>query len=90
MGKIMRKQILMSKIIMAIVFLLMLPIEVQAYVGPGAGLSAFGSLLALIAAIILGIFGFLWFPIKRMMKKRSEKPQGDNQLEPHTESEKSE
>ena len=42
----------------------------QAYIGPGAGLSALGSLLALIAVIVVAIVGFVWFPLKRMMRKR--------------------
>lgn len=41
-----------------------------AYIGPGAGLSAIGSLLAVVAAIVVGVVGFLWYPIKRMVKKR--------------------
>ena len=59
---------------------LLFPSSAFAYVGPGAGLSAFGSLLALIAAIIIGLFGFLWFPIKRMMKKlKKSQEEGDAQ-----------
>ncbi len=46
-----------------------LPSTVYAYVGPGAGLSAIGSVLALIAAIVLSIIGFVWFPIKRIWRK---------------------
>jgi hypothetical protein len=42
----------------------------SAYVGPGAGLSAIGSVLALLAAIVAAIFGFLWYPIKRMLRKK--------------------
>jgi len=41
-----------------------------AYVGPGAGLSAIGSVLALIGAIFMLIIGFLWYPIKRLLKKK--------------------
>ncbi len=41
-----------------------------AYVGPGAGLSALGSLFALLAAVVVAIFGFLWYPIKRLLGKR--------------------
>lgn len=37
------------------------------YVGPGAGLSAIGSLLALLAAIVMMIVGFFWYPIKRLL-----------------------
>ena len=41
-----------------------------AYLGPGAGLSALGSLLALIAAVFVAIFGFVWYPVKRLLKKK--------------------
>lgn len=49
----------------------------QAYLGPGAGLGAFGTLLALLGAILLLIAGFLWYPIKRLLARRkaSEKPE---------------
>ena len=40
-----------------------------AYVGPGAGLTAIGSLLALLSAVVLGIIGFLWYPVKRLMRR---------------------
>jgi len=40
----------------------------QAYVGPGAGLSAIGSLVALVLAVLVAIIGFLWYPLKRLMK----------------------
>lgn len=50
-------------------FSLFWPVHAHAYIGPGAGLSAIGSLLALVAAVVVAIFGFLWFPIKRLMKR---------------------
>lgn len=47
-----------------------------AYVGPGGGISAIGSLIALISAVFLALVGFLWFPIKRLIKsmKKSQPP----------------
>ena len=42
----------------------------HAYIGPGAGLSAIGSLLALIVAVLAGIVGFVWYPVKRILKGR--------------------
>ncbi len=48
--------------------LLLAPVS-TAYVGPGAGLSAIGGALALIGALLLGIIGFFWYPIKRLMRK---------------------
>jgi len=41
-----------------------------AYVGPGAGLTAIGSVIALFGAIGLAIVGFLWYPIKRLRRRR--------------------
>jgi hypothetical protein len=40
----------------------------HAYVGPGLGLGAIMSFLALIGAVFLGILGFLWYPIKRLIR----------------------
>ena len=41
-----------------------------AYIGPGAGLSAIGTLLGLVGAILLAIVGFVWYPVKRLLKAR--------------------
>ena len=41
-----------------------------AYIGPGAGLSAIGSVLALIGATLLLIVGFVWYPFKRLLRRR--------------------
>lgn len=44
--------------------------DASAYIGPGAGLSALGSLLALVLAVFVAIAGFFWYPIKRLVKGR--------------------
>ncbi len=46
------------------------PTAAHAYIGPGAGISAIGSLLVLIAVVLLSIVGFVWYPVKRLMKNR--------------------
>jgi hypothetical protein len=43
------------------------PSPAMAYIGPGAGLSAFGALLAVVVAVLAAILGFLWYPIKRLL-----------------------
>lgn len=40
-----------------------------AYVGPGAGLTALGSLVALFGAIGLALVGFIWYPAKRLRRR---------------------
>lgn len=44
-----------------------------AYVGLGGALSAIGSFLALLAAVVIALFGFVWYPIKRLMRSRRDK-----------------
>jgi len=51
-----------------LVFLLALSSFAHAYVGPGAGLSALGTVAAFIGACLLIIVGFVWYPIKRLLK----------------------
>lgn len=51
------------------VCLMFAPAQAFAYIGPGAGLSAIGSFLALLAAVAVTIVGFVWYPIKRLLKK---------------------
>lgn len=48
---------------------LLLPETAQAYGGPGSVISGIGALLAAIAAIGAAIFGFFWFPLKRLYQK---------------------
>ncbi|MGH6916957.1 MAG: hypothetical protein ACREJ0_04545, partial [Geminicoccaceae bacterium] len=41
-----------------------------AYIGPGAGLSAIGLVLAKVAALGLAVVGFVWYPVKRLLRRR--------------------
>jgi hypothetical protein len=36
------------------------------YVGPGAGVTALGTVIALVVGLVLGIVGFVWYPVKRL------------------------
>jgi hypothetical protein len=40
-----------------------------AYLGPGVGLSAIGAFLALIVGVIVAFFGFIWYPLRRLLRK---------------------
>lgn len=44
-----------------------------AYGGPGSVISGVGALLAALAALLASIFGFIWFPLKRLYHKMTEK-----------------
>jgi hypothetical protein len=49
--------------------MLTLSFPAAAYMGPGAGITAVGCLLALGAGIWYTFKGFLWLPLKRLFKK---------------------
>ena len=41
----------------------------EAYVGPGVGLSALGSILAFLGTVLLLLVGFVWYPLKRFLSR---------------------
>lgn len=42
----------------------------QAYIGPGAGLGAIAVAVALVLGAVLLLFGFVWYPLRRMLRNR--------------------
>ncbi len=48
---------------------LLAPEAALAYGGPGSVISGIGALLAAIAAVGAALFGFFWFPLKRLYQK---------------------
>lgn len=57
---------------------LLVPEPALAYGGPGSVISGVGTLLAALAAIAAAIFGFFWFPLKRLYQKvRGDEDEGD-------------
>ena len=53
-----------------IIILLSINIPAYAYIGPGMGGGVFAAVLGVIGAILLALFGILYYPIKRMLKNR--------------------
>ena len=47
-----------------------IPEPAHAYIGPGAGLSVIGTLVAVIGAFLLLIVGFVWYPVKRLLGRK--------------------
>lgn len=45
----------------------------HAYVGPGSSLGAIGVFLGLIATVLLTLISFVWYPIKRMVRRARRK-----------------
>ena len=48
------------------------PDAAYAYGGPGSVISGIGTLLAAAAAVLAALFGFVWFPLKRLYAKLTE------------------
>jgi flagellar biogenesis protein FliO len=60
----------LTKIAPVIAVALWLPTAAQAYIGPGAGLGAIAVTLAVALGIVLLLIGFLWYPLKRLIRGR--------------------
>lgn len=60
----------MKRTVLLAAIALSLPTLAHAYIGPGAGISAIGAAVALVAAVFFAIVGFVWYPVKRLMRKR--------------------
>ncbi|MEA3411314.1 MAG: hypothetical protein U9R74_07225 [Pseudomonadota bacterium] len=79
-----------SKTVIVLVFLLLALVSgsAHAYVGPGAGLTAIGTVIALIGAILLALIGFIWYPVKRLLSRKktgqsaTESPHGESPATP--------
>ena len=62
----------MNKLILTIsLFLISMPS--YAYIGPGMGGGVIAAIVGFFAAILLGLWGILYYPIKRALKNRKDK-----------------
>lgn len=43
--------------------------DAYAYIGPGSGLSAIGSVVSVISAMLFAVVGFVWYPLKRLLRR---------------------
>ena len=68
--------------LLVIGWLLLFPLAVHAYIGPGMGVGVIGVVLGILVAIFLAFFAILWYPVKRLFVRRrnqkEEKP-GDSE-----------
>jgi hypothetical protein len=59
-----------NRLLLLVVVQMAVTTTANAYIGPGSGLSAIGSVLSVIAAMFLAVAGFVWYPLKRLFKRR--------------------
>ena len=46
------------------------PLTAEAYFGPGLGVGTLGVVFGLLASIIMTFVAIIWYPVKRMIKKK--------------------
>jgi flagellar motor component MotA len=60
----------MYKLTLTILLLFLLTEKSYAYLGPGLGLAIIAATLGVILALLAALFGLIWFPLKKFLKKR--------------------
>ena len=58
---------------MTFYFLFLISFPSYAYIGPGMGGGVIAAIIGFFAAILLGLWGILYYPIKRALKNRKDK-----------------
>ena len=52
------------------VLLSLTAVPAHAYIGPGTGVGTIVVVLGVLASVVMAFFAILWYPIKRVIKKR--------------------
>ena len=63
----------MYKLIFSSIIFCLIATSSFAYLGPGFGGGVIAATIGIIVAIFAALFGLIWFPAKRLLKKRKEK-----------------
>ena len=66
----------LSKIVhVSLALTVLAPLTANAYIGPGMGAGVVGTVLGILAGILMLIVGIVWYPIKKLYKwiRRSDK-----------------
>jgi len=71
----------MQSMILPLVILLVLiaPDQADAYVGPGLGAGTIGVILGIIGSLFIALFAIIWYPLKRLFKKKKKQGQETEQ-----------
>lgn len=59
--------------VVVFVLLILLAVPATAYIGPGAGISVLGSLLGILATIVVAIGAIVMWPLRKLLKKKRQK-----------------
>ena len=67
----------MRKLILKTIFLSIISQPLLAYLGPGVGGGIIAATIGVVIAVFAAIVGLVWFPIKKLIKKKNEKKEND-------------
>lgn len=59
--------------ILIMTWALVAPVSAYAYIGPGVGAGTIAVVLGILASIVMAFFSIIWYPIKRVVKRRRKK-----------------
>ena len=72
----------MFKLVSGIIAFCLISTSSFAYLGPGVGGGVIAASIGIVIAIFAALFGLIWFPLKRLLKKRKEiKNQKQNKVD---------
>ena len=69
----------MFKLISSLIIFCLITTSSFAYLGPGVGGGVIAATIGIIVAIFAALFGLIWFPVKRLLKKRKERKEQHQQ-----------
>ena len=64
---------------LVILLVLIAPDQADAYVGPGLGAGTIGVILGIIGSLFIALFAIIWYPLKRLFKKKKKQSQETEQ-----------
>ena len=63
-----------------LIALIIISLPTHAYIGPGMGAGVIASILGILFSVVLAIAGLIYYPLKRLLKKRKPINKSDDQL----------
>lgn len=60
----------LARIALFLSLYIIVPDFANAYVGPGLGAGTIGVILGIIGSLFIALFAIIWYPLKRLFKKK--------------------
>lgn len=60
----------MRKLVLVNLIFILMTCNSYAYLGPGIGGGIIAATIGLVVAVLIGLIGLIWFPLKKLLKKR--------------------